>query len=193
MLKLRLLSLRPAGVLRLRGVCIVHAAGGAAAGPDTPAAALASALKAGGGVTPAMAPGNAAFMGLLGAVAAGMRTGAPLGAGPPPPEMLKALRKGAAAASSAGAAATARSTGEAASVAAVAAPLPSQARVDALEAAVSGFEARLGVAGAGPASVAEEARAAAAPQLDALTQRVAALEERLDRAVADFGARLALL
>jgi hypothetical protein len=183
MVKLRLLSLRPAGVLRLRGVRIVHAAGGAAAVADTPAAALASVLKAAGGVTPAMAPGNAAFMDMLGAMAAGMRSGAPLGTGPPPPDTRKALRKGAAGASGAG-----KDAGAASSAAAVA------PRVEALDAAVSGLEARLGVASAsaGPASA---AAADAAPQraVDALTQRVAALEERLDRAVADFGARLAAL
>jgi hypothetical protein len=169
-LKLRLLSIRPAGALALRGVLLdtqpaEHAQGDASAG------ASAVALQGGGGA--------AGFMGLLaGAMAAGLGRGAGAPAsGRPPPELLTALRG----------AAAARDAAAGSAAAAV------SARVDALDAAMSGAEAPLGVRAPPPASAREAGDAVPASAMAALAQRVARLERRCDHAFGDIAARLRAL
>jgi hypothetical protein len=184
-----LLSLRPAGApATLRGV-VIDARGAADISAASSTAALAGALQTGPAGT--TQPGNAAFMGLLGAMAAGMRSGA---GSRPAPELLSMLRLGG------GVPPEAAQRGTAASM-----PAPSEAaaaaRLGALEAAVGSAKALVSAAtaAAGPAGE-DEARAvlhvaetASSPTLAALTQRMSRLEARVERAVADFDARLQLL
>lgn len=172
--RLRLLSVRPSGsALRLYSVTL-DAWPSAEPSVEQPPSSAALLGASGGG---------AALAALFGAMAAGMRPGAPLqplpqlGNAPraPPAELLHALR------GTAGAV-TAPPDGDVDATRSSAAP-PCR---DTLVAAVSSLEARLGAPP--PAEV-----DAGAVTLAALAARVSRLEASLDAAVADFGARIAAL